>query len=122
MKFNPDTALQIMRGIEDHPEDTIPITLLPLIPDMKKEVYSHHCRLLSDAGYIEVYDLSSHDGFYYCPKRINWLGVQFLEQFRNDSLWQRAKDEAANRGVGMALDTLLRIGKMLAEDLLGQIG
>ena len=118
MKFNPDTALQIMRAIEDYPKDTIQISGSPLIPDMDRGVYSYHCRLLGDAGYIEVYDLSSHDGDYYCPCRIRWLGIQFLEQFRNDSLWQRAKDVASEKGVGMALDTLLQIGKLLAEELM----
>ena len=46
------------------------------------------------------------------------MGVQFLEQFRNDSMWQRAKDVASEKGVGMALDTLLQIGKVLAEGLM----
>lgn len=118
MRFNPDTALQIMRAIEDYPEDAIPISKSPLIPDMDSKEYSYHCRLLGDAGYIDICDLSSHDGFYYCPTGIRWLGVQFLEQFRSDSLWQRAKDVASEKGVGLTLDILLRIGKQLAEELM----
>ena len=119
MKFDPDIALKILKAIEDYPEDTIPINpWRPLVPDADKNVYSFHCRLLSDAGYIEAHDLSSRDGSYYCPRRMRWNGVQFLEQFRNDSLWQRAKDVASEKGVGMALDTLLQIGKMLAEGLM----
>ena len=118
MKFNPDTALQIMRAIENYPKDTIPLSKSPLIPDMDREVYSYHCRLLGDAGYIEVFDLSSHDGFYFCPSRICWMGVQFLEQFRNDSMWQRAKDVVSEKGVGITLDILLQTGKQLAEEVM----
>ena len=119
MKFDPDIALQILKAIEDFPRDTIPLVpWRPLAPDLDKNVYSFHCRMLEDAGYIEAYEISSRAGYYYCPRRMRWNGVLFLEQFRNESLWRRAKDVASEKGVGMAIDTLHLIGKQLAEELI----
>ena len=119
MKFDPDIALKIMRAMEDYPEDEIPRGKLE-ISDVDDDLCHFHCRLLEEAGYITVYASPSH-GLYW-PRQIKWPGAQFLAQFPNDSLWQRAKDVASEKGVGMALDTLLQIGKMLAADMLKQIG
>ena len=104
--------------MEDYPKDELPIQTM-LLNESDEELYYFHCRLLAEAGYISVYSVKTQGLNYYWPREISWPGVKFLEQFRNDSLWQRAKDEAARRGVGMALDTLYQIGKRLAEDLMG---
>ena len=119
MKYNPDIALQILKAVEEHPEDDLRPKMI-LLPEIDENLYYFHSRLLSEAGYIRVYKLENRG--YYWPRQITWDGVQFLEQFRNDSLWQRAKDVASEKGVGMALDTLLQIGKVLAGDMLKQIG
>ncbi len=116
MKYNPDIALQILKAVEEYPEDEIPARKV-LLPKVGEDSYSFHSRLLAEAGYISVYSISTTINR---PRQIKWLGVQFLEQFRDDSLWQRTKDEATRRGVGMALDTLFRIGKILIEEVLKQ--
>ena len=113
MKFDPDIALKIMRAMEDYPEDEIPRGKLEL-PEVDDDLYYFHCRLLEEAGYITVYASPSHG--YYVPRQSKWPGVQFLAQFRDDSLWQRAKDVASEKGVGITLDILLLIGKQLAGD------
>ncbi len=114
MKYDPDIALQILRAMEDYPKDELePQTYL--LDGIDEELYYFHCRLLEEAGFITVYSAKTEGLNYYWPRQISLPGARFLEQFRSDSLWQRAKDEATSKGVGMALDTLYRIGKMLME-------
>lgn len=114
MKYDPDVALQILRAIEEYPKDELkPETYL--LGEIDKELYYFHCRLLKEAGFITIYRLRTEGGNCYWPRELSWPGVQFLEQFRNDSLWQRAKAEARSRGVGMALNTLFQLGAKLAQ-------
>ena len=117
MRFDPDIALKIMRAMEDYPKDEIPRGKLE-ISEVDDDLYYFHCRVLEEAGYITVYASPSH-GLYW-PRQIKWPGVQFLAQFRDDSLWQRTKEVATQRGVGLALDTLFKVGKNLIEEILKQ--
>ena len=119
MKYSPDLALRILRAMEDHPSDELESQTY-LLGDVDEEVYYFHCRLLDEAGYISTYSVKTGGLNYYWPREIKWNGVQFLELFRNDSLWQRAKDEATRKGVGLSLDTLFTVGRMIIEELLKQ--
>lgn len=118
MKYDPDIALQILKAMEDYPKDELPIQTM-LLNEADEELYYFHCRLLAEAGYISVYSVKTGGLNYYWPREIRLNGVQFLERFRDDSLWQRAKNEATKLGVGMALNTLYQVGTKMAEKLIG---
>ena len=115
MQYNPDTALQILRAMEAHDEDELPMKTT-LLPNLNDEIYYFHCRLLSEAGFIAVYEVRTQGLNYYWPRQISWPGVQFLQMFNNETLWERAKGEAISKGVGMALDTLMTIGVKLVTE------
>ena len=119
MKYNPDIALTILRRIEEYPSDEVPMKT-NLLEEEDEETYYFHCRLLSEAGFIAVYEVRTQGPNYYWPRQVSWPGVQFLQMFNDDTLWQRAKGEAISKGVGMALDTLMKIGvKLVTEAVAG---
>jgi hypothetical protein len=51
----------------------------------------YHYKILSQAGYIEVVDLSSKGGVDIQVKNLTWEGHEFLDASRNISVWQKAK-------------------------------
>ena len=119
MRYDPDVARQILKAMEAHDDDELPFKT-NLLPDQDEASYYFHCRLLSEAGFISVYKIRLQGGpNYYWPRELKWAGVQFIEMFKDENFWQRAKKEATGKGVGMALDTLTRIGTDLMMKIIG---
>lgn len=113
MKFNPDIARRILLAMEAHDNDELPFRT-HLIPDLDDATYYFHNRMLADAGLISVYELRKFGSVnYFWPRELKYAGVQFLQMFQNETLWQRTKSEAAAKGVGVALETLTQIGTNL---------
>ena len=122
MKYEPDIARQILKAMEDHPKDPLPYKTT-LISDLDDRLYHYHCRLLSEAGYISVIELRMLGGpNYYWPRELKYAGVQFLQMFEDESVWHSAKMEAKTKGVGLALDTLMKIGtELMVKMISGQV-
>ena len=117
MKFDPDVALAILRGIEEYPSDELPMKT-NLLSELDEETYYFHCRLLSEAGFIAVYIVRTQRLNYYWPRQMSWPGVQFLQMFNDDSFWQKTKREAQDKGLGLSLDVLTNVGLKLVEQLI----
>ena len=122
MKYDPDVARQILKAMEAHNDDEIPFRT-NLLPDLDDAKYYFHCRLLSEAGFISIYKMRLQGGSnYYWPRELKWAGVQFIEMFKDETLWQRTKSEAAAKGVGVALETLTQIGtNLITKVISGQV-
>lgn len=118
MKYDPDIARQILNAMEAHPKDPLPYNTI-LLPDLDDGCYHYHCRLLSEAGYISAHEVRMQGrNNCYRPKELKWSGVQILQMFKDESLWQRAKSEATEKGLGMALDVLSNIGAKLVQQFI----
>ena len=117
LKYDPDVARQILNAMEFRDEDELPNQTM-LLPELDDTSYYFHCRLLSEAGYISVYELRMMKAKYYWPRELKWAGVQFLERFKDETLWQSTKKEATEKGVGMGLDTLMEVGTHLITKII----
>ena len=119
MKYEPDIARQILKAMESHESAELPFGT-NLLPDIDVEVYFFHSGLLEEAGYISTFKIRFQGGVaQFWPRKLKWPGVQFLEMFKDETFWQRAKNEATGKEVGMALDTLTRIGTDLMMKIIG---
>ena len=117
MQYSPDIALQILKAMESHDQDKLPMGA-NLLPDLDDEVYYFHCRLLSEAGYITVYEIPTQELNFYWPKQMTWGGVQFLQMFKDETFWNSTKEEARSKGLGTAMDILTKIGTELAVKMI----
>ena len=117
MRYDPDIALQILRTMEAHDQDELPMKTM-LLPDLDDGVYYYHCRLLSEARYITVYKLPTSGPNFYWPRQMTWDGVQFLQMFKDETFWNRTKEEAIKKGIGTTMDILMKIGAGLATKML----
>lgn len=52
-----------------------------------KNIISYHVKLLGQANYLEIFDLST-DGDDFEPKSLTWQGHEFLDIIRNDTVWK----------------------------------
>ncbi len=104
MKRDMDLVRIILKELEDLPDDGRCFDLD--IPDHPKgEVYAH-VRLMHEAGLIEAVDFTTHDGMVWKPKRLTWVGDEFLEAYRNDTFWQKGKELVLKAGGGLTLEGL----------------
>jgi hypothetical protein len=112
MNRDMDLARRIMRQVESaSPYDGRPLKLD--LPDVPADVASYHLQLLSEAGLVEVYDVSSHDGPHYLAKRLTWQGHEFLDASRNDTVWAKAKDIVVKQGGAVTFEILQVVLKRL---------
>ena len=123
MKHDPDIARKILKAIESHESAELPRGT-NLLPDLDITVYFFHCRLLEEAGYISTYKIRFQGGVgQFWPRELKWPGVQFLEMFKEETLWERSKVEATEKGLGVALETLKEVGSSLITGIIkSQIG
>ena len=123
MRYDPDIARQILKGMEYHESAELPFGT-NLIPDLDVEVYFFHCRLLEEAGYISTFKMRFQGGVgQNWPRELKWPGVQFIEMFKEETLWQRTKGEATEKGIGLALETLKEVGTSVMTGIIkSQIG
>ena len=117
MKYDPDIALQILKAMEAHGQDELQPKAM-LLPDLDDGVYYFHCRLLYEAGYIIVYEVPTSGSNFCWPRQMTWSGVQFLQMFTDETFWNRTKEEASRRGLGIAMDILMKIGTELAAKMI----
>jgi hypothetical protein len=83
-------------------------------PPAELENYEHqeiiyNLVLMMDAGLIDAYPLEGNDvlprGF--MNVRLTWAGHDFLDAARNDTVWNKAKDEFLKPGISWTFSILL---------------
>lgn len=83
-------------------------------PDLN--LVSFHVSLLVDNNYIEVLNISCCDIDYddYMIKRLTADGCDYLDNIRNDTIWNKTKEAISNVGGTCALDIVKSIaGKII---------
>ena len=92
------------------------------VPDTPEDVLQYHLTLMSEAGLIDGIDTPTHDGPGFLPVRLTWLGHEFLEASRSDTLWEKAKRKALSATGGLTFHLMSQILKALAKDAVSGAG
>ncbi|WP_427501356.1 DUF2513 domain-containing protein [Methylomonas sp. MED-D] len=90
-------------------------------PNYDAETVGHHIYLLWQAGLVEAIDTSLASGRHKLASypRLTWHGHEFLDQIRDDGIWQNAKTHVIKPGAGLAFDLLTAWLKQEAASRLG---
>jgi hypothetical protein len=97
MKRDMDLIRRILLDVEEKAGSN-PIKSFDLaIPGYSPEVVSHHVLLLQQAGLLTAVNFSSSDGFDVRPKALTWDGHEFLASARNDTVWNKVKDQVKEK-------------------------
>jgi hypothetical protein len=84
-----------------------------------KEVY--HLKMLSDVGFIEGIQYKHLlDGWVAAPShpQLTWRGHEFLDTIREKSVWDKVKNVAKEKGVGLTIETITKIASAVVTALL----
>ena len=119
MKRDLDLLRKILLAIENADEFYYYNWIQHLASDIgcsNLELVSFHVSLLVDNDYIEVLDISCCGINYddYMIKRLTADGCDYLDNIRNDTIWNKTKEVISNIGGTSALDIVKSIaGKII---------
>ena len=89
------------------------------IDGYSKEQIAYHVKLLSEAGYLEAKDLTTKDGFDWKPVSLTWLGHDFLDAARDNTIWNKAKKNLGSKIVSTSFEVLKSLLVSLSKQELG---
>lgn len=89
---------------------------------LSEQEVAYNMRLLSEAGYIEakIMNSSSGDGKINAAlaTRLTNSGHDLLDTMRNDSVWNKVKEQFTSKGIDMTFDLVVSVGKKVMEAML----
>ena len=94
----------------------ISITNLSIEGNSLEEV-AVHCKMLEDAGLVTSCGINYADnGIHsFSVGDLTWDGAEYLDKIRDDSLWEKTKTMARERGVPLVFDTVKEISSKLVS-------
>lgn len=83
------------------------------------ELVSYHIRLLDEAGLIRARCSKTLNAPLHCDAlSMTWQGHELLDQIRQDTVWQKVKRTAGEKGLDLSLDVILSIAKNIIGSML----
>ena len=67
---------------------------------------SYHVKILGQAGYLEVQDLSAGPSFDWRAISLTWSGHEFLDALGNETVWNRLKAIIRDKGGSIPFEVL----------------
>ena len=85
-----------------------------------EEEFLYHCELLTDNGFIEgkVHRVMDGSGTFMC-KDLTWDGQDYLAKIKNDTVWNKVKKSAKDKGIELTIEIISRIATKIIEDQMG---
>ena len=107
MKPDMDLAREILLKIEESPEATGTGGFDLKIEGRSAQEVSYHVMLLHKVGLIEALDLSDGEEISNrTPSCLTWTGHEFLDAYRQDTLWQKAKSFVLEKTGALGMEAL----------------
>jgi hypothetical protein len=104
MKRDMDLIRQILLKTEEQPPNLNVVDLS--FPEVDVATIGEHVHLLDEAGLVEAIDCSSRAGIDWKPMRLTWIGHEFLDASRNETVWQKAKTTLKEKGLGISYELM----------------
>ena len=82
------------------------------------EVVAYHMQLLDEAGLIKARCTFTGGGLTAAAQSMTWTGHEFLDQIRNDTVWNTVKNNAREKGISLSLDVIVQLAKAAISSLL----
>ncbi len=121
MKLNPDCIRDILITIENYPVpmDLIPQEFYKLLPQYSSTEINYCSKRLYEAGYINLVFISVPSTFIKSSNKeiqyfgdLTYLGHEFLEYVKTDTIWRKIKSKASSLGC-FALPILQQIASQI---------
>ena len=72
---------------------------------------AYHCQLLEEAGLVSscIVRYADDSVFFFSVGGLTWEGADYLDKVRDDSVWAKTKNLAAEKGVPLVVETVKTI-------------
>ena len=89
--------------------------------DHSRQEIGYNTYLLGQAGFVELYDMSSANNPHnYHPMQLTWIGHEFLDTIRDDSVWKNVITALGNQLNSVSLRVLhIAAEKYVVENFVG---
>lgn len=115
MKRDWDTVRRILTRLEEMPSGE-------LRPDDfadDEDVTNYHMNLLIEARLVEGACQVSRTNINRCKlTRLTWNGHELLDSIRRDSIWNRIKTKAQEKGIDMTFDVIAALAKQVMGEVI----
>jgi len=108
-----DILLQV-EATDRHPHE---VTVFQM-PDRDPYQVYHHLRLAKEAGFLKVEFLSG-DPPQGCVLDLTWVGHEFLDNARNDRVWQQVATKVAKLGGSFSVSVVTEMLAATAKKMAG---
>src|SRR5262249_19603499 len=112
MKRDMDLARTILEQVEEQAQGHSRINLD--IQGRSDDEIAYHIMLLNQAGFLDAVDVSSTAGMAWIPRQLTWGGHEFLDAIRNDTVWNKVKEEAKRHGGAGPFESIKRVAREFA--------
>ena len=85
--------------------------------DYDEEMIDYHLNLLYKAGFVEAEPVGG--GTRWLIKGLTWEGHDFIDDARNEEVWQKAKERAGNTLSTISMEALKALLHATARSILG---
>jgi len=98
MKRDMDLIRKILLDLENNPPEKL-INRLYIVGYSREQI-NYHLYLMMQAGFIEGYDVTTHNSFgtEIRPQQLTWAGHDFLDACRDEGIWVKAKEKLKSIG------------------------
>ena len=106
MKRDMELVRDILFAIEEQYTDT-PIYDLQ-VKDYSIKSIAYHCKILYEAGLVDDYDsvYGNDELCDFAVGSLTWEGHEFLEQIKNDTVWNKSKSVIKDKGLPFVIDVI----------------
>lgn len=76
-----------------------------------RAIVAYHCQLLEEAGLVSscIVRYADDSAFFFSVGGLTWEGADYLDKVRDDSVWAKTKNLAAEKGVPLVVETVKTI-------------
>ena len=121
MKMDLDLIRKLLLFIEE--KDTINSEIrlqeFQIIKEHSIEEIAYHLALLNDAGYIEGKEIKAVGIYDYWVKRMTIEGHQYLNNIRDDTIWNKTKEKLKQVSGTVSLEIVNTVATNVLKTALG---
>jgi len=120
MKMDMDLFRDILIAIEEKPmnQDLDKSSLSDMIGKTPDEVL-YHLHLLDDAGFMDSFTCNTIGNPDYRVQRLTFSGHEYLNNIRDNSVWQKTKETLSNVSSSASIDIIGSLATSIIKKSLG---
>ena len=104
MKRDWDVVREVLLALEQEPESSGRVSSLPGHDD---QLVAYHINMMIEAGLIRGRCIGSlNNGLICVAQSMTWDGHEFLDKIRSQTVWNKVKTTAREKGLALSIDMI----------------